>query len=48
MRYYNQYLNLKQAPYQSIDDYTSKFLELRMKVNQNNATPIEHVILKFV
>ncbi len=46
--YYNQYLNLKQALYQSIDNYANQFIELRMKVDQNNATPVKQVVLKFV
>ncbi len=31
-----------------MDDYASRFLELRIKVDQNNVMLIKHVILKFV
>ncbi len=46
--YYNQYLNLKQASHQSVDDYVDRFIELKIKVNRNNATLVEQVVLKFV
>jgi len=46
--YYNQYLNLKQASHQFVDDYANQFIKLRMKVDQNNAIPVEQVIFKFV
>ena len=31
-----------------VDDYANRFIELRMKTDQNNATPVEQVVLKFV
>ncbi len=31
-----------------MDDYASKFFELRMKVDQNNIILAKHMILKFV
>ncbi len=46
--YYNQYLTLKQAPTQTVDDYANRFLNLKRKVDPNNNTPVAYVILKFV
>ena len=48
MSYYNQYLNLKQAPHQSVDEYVNRFIELRMKTDQNGNVPVEQVVLKFI
>ncbi len=31
-----------------MDDYVNRFIELRMKVNQNNATLVKQVVFKFV
>ena len=39
--YYNQYLNLKQTPHQSVDEYINRFTEFRMKVDRNNTIPVE-------
>jgi len=46
--YYNQYLNLKQASHQSVDEYVNRFIELRMKTDQNGNVPVEQVVLKFI
>ena len=31
-----------------MDDYVNKFIKLKMKVDWNNATPVEQIVLKFV
>ncbi len=46
--YYNQYLTLKQALIQTVDDYANRFLDLRKKVDLNNNTSVAHIVLKFV